>query len=205
MAAILHTVRVLDARAHLFEVTLRIAHPSKGQVVRMPVWIPGSYLVREFPRHVHALHARQVRRAVEVHAIDKSTWRIDCRAKVPLTLRYQVLAFDASVRAAWLDTQRGFFNGSSLFMQVDGQTQRPQDLVVEAPQQGNWQLATAMPAVRVDARGFGRYRAEHYDALIDAPVEMGVFWSASMAWNRGLRLGSRSGCSSSTSFSKGRS
>ncbi|MDD4944013.1 MAG: peptidase M61, partial [Rhodoferax sp.] len=94
-----------------------------------------------------------------------------------LVLHYQVYAFDASVRTAWLDAQRGFFNGTSLCLQVHGQTQRPHLLRLSAaglPK--DWHAACALPAQKVTARGFGSYLAANYDELVDSPVELGAFW-----------------------------
>jgi predicted metalloprotease with PDZ domain len=93
-----------------------------------------------------------------------------------------VHAHDDSVRTAWLDTQRGFFNGTSLCLQVQGQTQVPHHIeLVTSSFNANghtpWQVATGLTPVKVDRQGFGTYTAVDYDELVDCPVEMGAFWS----------------------------
>ena len=180
--AIHYRVECADRKAHLFGVTLTIDHPAALQRVELPVWIPGSYLVREFSKNLQNLRATQGRRKLSTHQIDKCSWQIECVPDKPLELRYEVCAYDNSVRTAWLDADRGFFNGTSLCLRVDGQTDAPHAIDVAAPptskDSARWSCATALEPVRVDRQGFGRYIAANYDELADSPVEMGAFWSA---------------------------
>ncbi len=178
MTALHYRVEAADPHAHLFAVTLTIPAPAERQVVSLPVWIPGSYLVREFARHLQGLRAQQGRRQLTVTQLDKCSWQIDARPGQALTLRYEVYAFDNSVRAAWLDARRGFFNGTSLCLRVHGQENQPHRLQLQ-PVKGHadWQAATGLAAVKTDKRGFGLYRAADYDELVDCPVELGRFWS----------------------------
>ena len=180
MTALLYTVDASDLHAHLFRVTLTIPQPAAQQTVSLPVWIPGSYLVREFSKHLQRLAARQGRRSAPITQLDKCTWQVDCQADKPLSLQYEVYAFDPSVRTAWLDSQRGFFNGTSLCLRVHGQEDRPHRFQLQ-PVKGraDWQAATGLTPVKVDKRGFGLYQAANYDALVDCPVELGAFWSGS--------------------------
>jgi predicted metalloprotease with PDZ domain len=177
-----YRIEAADRHAHLYGVTFTIPRPSAGQRVSLPVWIAGSYLVREFAKQLMPISARQGQRAVSVQQLDKCTWAIDCEAHQPLTLTYQVHAHDDSVRTAWLDAQRGFFNGTSLCLQAEGLTHVPHQLELVAasfndtPSQP-WQVATGLTPLRIDRLGFGTYTAEDYDALVDCPVEMGTFWS----------------------------
>ncbi|WP_295374084.1 peptidase M61 [uncultured Pseudacidovorax sp.] len=182
-AGLRYRIAAADLNAHLYEVTLTIDEPAADQQVSLPVWIPGSYLVREFARNLQgAPRATQGRRAVAVTQLDKASWRIAARAGQPLTLRYQVCAFDNSVRTAWLDRTRGFFNGTSLCLRVDGQDGSPCQIEIVPPAlpegEAPWQLATALRPLKTDRRGFGTYQAANYDEVADSPVEMGAFWSA---------------------------
>lgn len=172
-----YLVRAADLGRHRYAVELRIAHPATQQTVSLPVWIPGSYLIREFARHLDGLSATQGRTPRPITQRDKCTWVIACDPKRALLLRYTVYAFDLSVRAAWLDAERGFFNGTSLLLRVHGQEALTHRLTVEAPpERPDWQLATAMTPVAVDGRGFGSYTAADYDELVDHPLELGAFW-----------------------------
>lgn len=178
MTALLYTVEAHDLHAHLFRVTLTIPEPAAQQTVSLPVWIPGSYLVREFSKNLQHLSVRQGRRQVAVRQQDKCSWQIDCKTDEALTLRYEVYAFDNSVRTAWLDARRGFFNGTSLCLRVHGQEQRPHQLALQ-PVKGrpDWQVATGLTPVKTDKKGFGLYQAADYDELVDCPMELGTFWS----------------------------
>ncbi len=177
-----YRIEAADLHAHLYGVTLTIAQPAAGQRVSLPVWIAGSYMVREFAKQITGISARQGTHAVAVQQLDKATWAVHCEAGTPLTLHYQVHAHDDSVRTAWLTTQRGFFNGTSLCLQVEGQADVPHQLELVADSfktHNTWQVATGLTPVKTDRQGFGTYVAANYDELVDCPVEMGAFWSGS--------------------------
>ena len=179
-AGLHYAVSVHSAQAHLFAVTLRIDQPAKNQRVSLPVWIPGSYLVREFSQHLQGLSATQGGQPVALKQLDKHRWQAAALPGQPLELQYAVYALDASVRTAFLDTTRGFFNPTSLCLQVLGQEHQPHALeLVSNPATAGWQVATGLTPHSVDSDGFGHYRAQHYDELVDCPVEMGRFWSGS--------------------------
>ena len=175
-----YQVQVLDLHAHLFLVTLTIARPAAGQRVSLPVWIPGSYLVREFSKNLQRLQARQDDQSIAVMQRDKCSWQVDSAPGKPLIFSYEIYAFDNSVRTAWLDAARGFFNGTSLFLQVADQQDTPHalELLIDKTP-AHWQVATGLTAHKINANGFGTYRAANYDELVDCPVEMGLFWRGS--------------------------
>ncbi len=173
-----YRIDVADAHAHLFKVTLTVPKPQPEQRLSLPVWIPGSYLVREFARHLSGLQAQQGGRPVPLQQLDKATWLAPCPGRGALTVTFLVYAFDTSVRAAFLDAQRGFFNGTSLCLRAEGFEAQPHALELGALPKG-WQVATALPAAKVDAAGRGRYLAADYDELVDHPVELGTFWRGS--------------------------
>ena len=178
MTALHYSVEAANLNAHLFRITLTIPEPTAQQAVSLPVWIPGSYLVREFSKNLQNLSARQGRREVAIVQQDKCSWQIDCKPGQALTLSYEVYAFDNSVRTAWLDRRRGFFNGTSVCLRVHGQEDRPHQLQLQPVKgQPDWQAATGLVPVKTDKKGFGLYQAADYDALVDCPVELGTFWS----------------------------
>ncbi|MBD8051469.1 M61 family metallopeptidase [Limnohabitans radicicola] len=182
MSHIHYAVEAANLHAHLFKVTLTIAQPAATQTVSLPVWIPGSYLVREFAKHLQNLSARQDRRTAVVTQLDKCSWEVACRPGEPLVLSYEVYAFDNSVRTAWLDSQRGFFNGTSLCLRVHGQEDQPHQLqLLPVKGQPDWQAATGLTPLKTDKKGFGLYQAADYDELVDCPVELGTFWSGSFS------------------------
>jgi predicted metalloprotease with PDZ domain len=177
-----YTVTPVDPRAHLFAVACTVASPDpKGQVFRLPSWIRGSYLVRDFAKHVVTVAARAGNATVAVERLDKRSLRC-APAAGPLTLEITVYAYDESVRKAYLDDRRGFFNGSSLFYAPAGHEK--DEVVVELQRPGHgarWRVATAMAPVALDADGFGTYRAADYEEAIDHPFELGEFQTVDFA------------------------
>lgn len=176
--AICYRIRPADLALHLFEVTLTIASPAtEGQVLCLPAWIPGSYMIREFARNIVQIRAESGGKPLRLKKLDKHSWRAAPCAG-PLVLTYQVYAWDLSVRAAHLDQTHGFFNGTSVFLQVQGQEATPH-VVDILPPEGEafaaWRVATALPELKAKRYGFGTYVAANYDELIDHPVEMGEF------------------------------
>jgi predicted metalloprotease with PDZ domain len=166
----------LDPLAHLFRVSCELPQAAAHQVFSLPAWLRGSYLVRDFAKHVLKLRASAGGRPVPVERIDKSSFRV--AGGGALRLDYEVHAYDSSVRKAWLDPRRGFFNGSSLFYCPQGFENAVFEIDIARPDPAlcpGWKLATALEAVQVDGQGFGRYRAAGYEELIDSPVEMADF------------------------------
>lgn len=173
---ITYAISVRDPHAHLFRVSCRVAVPDPaGQAFRLPAWIPGSYLVREFARHVVEAWAECEGQPVACDKTDKATWQCE-PVQGELTFNWDVYAWDLSVRGAFLDAGRGYFNGPCVFPAVVGREQEPCSVTLAAPAHATgWQVATTLPVLQVDARGFGDYRAADYATLIDHPVEMGCF------------------------------
>ncbi len=173
-SALRYTVQLRRQHAHLFDFELELDDPDpQGQEFWLPVWIPGSYLVREFARHIVSIEARCGTRALALSKVAKNRWRA-AACTGPLRLRWSVHAHDASVRTAFLDASRAFFNPPCLLLAVHGREREAHQLRLEAPPQSPaWQVATTLPATEVDARGFGVYRAASYDALVDHPLLIG--------------------------------
>ena len=170
----------LDPHAHLYEVSVTVVDPDpEGQRFRLPTWIPGSYLIREFARHFVSVRADAESGEIMITKDAKDEWRAaPCFG--PLTVVAQVYAYDLSVRTAYLDGTRGYFNGSAVFLCPVGREAAPctVEIAPPDPEFGDWRVATTLPAVVAAPYGFGRYRAENYDELIDHPVETGTFATA---------------------------
>ncbi len=168
-----YRVEIDDLHGHHYRVTLSVPQPAAQQVLSLPVWINGSYMVREFGRHLSALTARQGQRPVALRQLDKTSWQADCTGRAALVLSYRVYAFDTSVRAAFLDGRRGFFNNTSLCLRVHGREAGTHRLQLGRLPPG-WEVATAMaPAADGAALAF---EAAGYDELVDHPFELGSFW-----------------------------
>ena len=170
----------LDPHAHLYQVSVTVVDPDPaGQRFRLPSWIPGSYLIREFARHFVHVRAEAESGEITVTKEAKDVWRVaPCFG--PLTVIAQVYAYDLSVRTAYLDGTRGYFNGTAVFLCPEGRENAPCTVDIAPPDAafGDWRVATTLPAVVAAPYGFGRYRATNYDELIDHPVETGTFATA---------------------------
>jgi predicted metalloprotease with PDZ domain len=163
-----YRVEIADAKAHLFRVTLTLARPAPAQRFSLPVWAPGSYMVRDFARHLSGLRAVQRGGPVPLEQVDKTSWVVYAEGPSALTLSYLVYAFDASVRGAFLDGERGFFNGSSLLLRAEGRETEAHTLQIGRLPSG-WGVASAMPGA-----GSGHvFAVADYDELIDHPFELG--------------------------------
>lgn len=177
-ATVSYRVVPADLQAHRYEVRCDVADSAGRELVfQLPSWIRGSYLLREFAKHVIHLEACRDGQRVPIQRLNKRRFRV-AAAPGAVHLEYAVHAFDESVRKAWLDSRRGFFNGSSLFYCPEGYEQGGFELEIVRPQDpaaAQWKLATTLTALKVDDAGFGRYAAADYEELIDHPVEMADF------------------------------
>lgn len=173
-----YRIRAKSPEAHRFEVSVTVASPDPaGQCFALPAWIPGSYLIRDFARHVIEIRAASGRRAVRLTKLDKHSWRA-ASCDGPLVVTAEIYAWDLSVRGAHLDATHGFFNGPCVFLRVLGAESRPCEIEILPPRGARyraWRVATAMRRKRAPRHGFGIYAAADYDELIDHPVEMGSF------------------------------
>jgi predicted metalloprotease with PDZ domain len=167
---------VPEPGAHLYRVSCRVADPDpSGQEFALPAWIPGSYMIREFARHIVSIRAESRGRPVALHKLDKHSWRAQ-PAEGPLSVSCEVYARDLSVRGAYLDTRQAFFNGACVFLLVRGREDAACELDIVPPRGARyrgWRVATAMTRRHAQPTGFGSYVASDYDELIDHPVAMG--------------------------------
>ncbi len=183
-----YRIRPLNPAAHRYEVVCTVERPDPaGQRFALPAWIPGSYLIRDFARHIVAIRAESGGRPVRLSKLDKHTWQaVPLKPGQPVSVVCEIHAWDLSVRGAYLDETRGFFNGANVFLRVLGQEEAPCLVDIQPPADkrfAGWRLATTLSAAgdapgrakRHGAGGFGLFRATDYDDLIDHPVEMGDF------------------------------
>ncbi|OZA38717.1 MAG: peptidase M61 [Polynucleobacter sp. 17-46-58] len=181
LPAIQYTIWSADLHGHRFGVKLRIENPSPdGQVLQMPTWIPGSYLIRDFSKHIESIEAYAVdnpNQQLTLERINNDQWRLP-QISGPVEILTTIYAFDSSVRAAYLDTERAFINPSSLCLAAKGQESLPCALVLIPPKDAcshSWTVQTGLRAAKVDAQGYGFYLAKDYDDLLDHPIAMGEF------------------------------
>ena len=161
-------------KAHLFKVTMMITGAKDRLRLSLPVWTPGSYMIREFAQHLLSLEAYEGEKKLAVKKVDKNSFVIDNIAS-SVTIVYQVYGFDSSIRAAFIDDNQAFFNGCALCLRPHGCLDSPflvRLLGATVPKGARWQVATSMPSVDVDDFGFGSYQAGNYDELVDYPFQI---------------------------------
>jgi predicted metalloprotease with PDZ domain len=168
-------IHAIDPKAHLFQVTLTLTHANPDQIFYLPAWLPGSYMIRDFAKNIINIDAKENQLPLSVTQLDKQTWQLNNQGS-DISLCYQIYAWDLSVRTAHLDTNHGFFNGSSVFLAAKGLESQPHSVTIAKPaltELAHWTLATSMTRTTGDQFGFGDFSAQNYDDLIDHPVEMG--------------------------------
>ena len=181
LPAIQYTIWSADLHGHRFHVKLRIENPLlSGQILQMPAWIPGSYLIRDFSKQIETIEGFELSKpneALVLERIDNDQWRLP-KVTGPVEILTTVYAFDSSVRAAYLDTERAFINPSSLCLAVMGQESLPCAVVLIPPKDtcaNSWTVQTGLQPAKVDDQGYGFYLAKNYDDLLDHPIAMGEF------------------------------
>ncbi|CAI8160493.1 MAG: Uncharacterised protein [Pseudidiomarina mangrovi] len=166
-----YAITIADHGAHLFQVTISIPTSSTtGHILRLPAWIPGSYMIRDFARHIIDFRADSAQQPLAFKTLDKQTWQLSPN-QAEVQVSYKVYAYDLSVRSAYLERDFAFFNHSSLCLSVDDLANSPCQLDVECP--ADWQLATGLTRISGDKYAAGRFQADTYQQLIDHPMLMG--------------------------------
>lgn len=170
-----YIVTIPEPTRREIHVQLRVKSGADGVTLRLPAWIPGSYMIRDFSRHVVEMRATDsAGRHLQIEKIDKHSWRVAADGE-EICVDYIVYANDLSVRGAHVDNTHVFFNGASLYLAVEGMLQLSHRVEIWKPSvlaSVNWQVATTLPCLAVDDQGYGEYEAQNYEQLIDHPVEI---------------------------------
>jgi predicted metalloprotease with PDZ domain len=159
-----YQVAIPEPESHLFEVTL---HLKDWQLpildLKMPVWTPGSYLVREYAKHLQDFSVQAGEQTLPWRKLSKNHWQVETIAtqargsrqderleardnrEDTITVRYRVFAHELSVRTNHLDATHGYFNGAALFFRIPGFEQQSIRVTIEPPQQ-KWRVTTPLPS-----------------------------------------------------------
>ena len=171
-----YTVSMSKPATHLLEVEMRYnsaAMPDKTEL-KMPVWTPGSYLIREYARHVESFSATDAGgKTLNWQKINKNTWQIDANGAKEIVAKYNVYANELTVRTNELNSDHAFFNNAALLMFPKDNLNAPSTLKVVPF--GDWKIATGLPKVEGQTNVF---RAENFDVLYDSPFEIGNYKEA---------------------------
>lgn len=161
-----------DYKQHLVHVTIRfLANPN--QELWLPTWIPGSYLIREFSKHIEAVKAYdEAGRLLDIKKTSKNRWRLFNTDHELMTIEYDVYAYDLSVRGAYVDQTRLYINPACVCLALEGQEQSACEVEVFLPDElKHFQLATGLASKSL-VKGRFTLKADHYDQLIDSPFEL---------------------------------
>jgi len=160
-----------QAQAHYVDVKITIQQNDKESIdFKMPVWAPGSYLVREFARNVEGVAATNAKNeSLFCEKINKNTWRVKAGKNTEVVFQYRVYAFELTVRTSFIDDAHAYLNGSSIFMYAKGLKEAPIQLKITP--NTNWKKISCS----LDKSNTNPFEltAPNYDMLADAPIEIG--------------------------------
>ncbi|WP_246254460.1 M61 family metallopeptidase [Pedobacter foliorum] len=163
-------VNFIEPQAHYVEMEMNISGLTKDFVdVKMPVWAPGSYLVREFAKNVEGFSATANDKPVKFEKVRKNTWRIYSAKAKSVKIKYRVYAFEVSVRTSFVDASHAFLSSTGIFMYPDGMLNLPNTVKVN-PFKGWEKVSTGLEPV--SGKPF-TYTAANFDILFDSPIEVG--------------------------------
>ncbi|HEY3817418.1 MAG TPA: PDZ domain-containing protein [Polyangiaceae bacterium] len=162
--SILHRLAIPSPQSHVVEVETVLAGRLPAELVLfMPVWAPGSYLVREYARHIEGLTVESPARVAKVR---KNAWRVEAHGTARVVVRYRVYANELTVRTSHVDDTHAFLVGAGIFLGVEGHLDAPARVELDVP--AAWRVATSLKAAQ------GGYEAPDFDTLVDSPIEAGT-------------------------------
>lgn len=176
--AITYKISLEKLNQHMLHVECSIKQPNDGgQIVSLPAWVPGSYMIRDFGKYLVDIRASNNGKNIFIKKIDKNTWQCaPCSGE--LVISYYVYGFDQMPRGAYIDNTRAFFDGCRVFLVVDGEEEQSRSVEILRPKQEfckNWRCITSMKPSKIDDHGFGTYVAYNHFELIDHPFEISNF------------------------------
>lgn len=171
-----YQLRMPKPQNHYFEVEMTLSDFKEKQLeIKMPVWAPGSYLVREFSKNVNLVKAFDDKgKEIQVQKKKKNAWSISTDGNKKIKVKYEVYSFELSVRTPFLDLTHGFVSGSGVFMYVEGYKDKKGTLEV-VPHASFKTITTALPkaGISVQKDGSQTFEFSNYDQLVDCPIEIG--------------------------------
>jgi predicted metalloprotease with PDZ domain len=171
-ATIFYQVAMPQPVSHLFEVTVQVSNWQASILdLKMPVWTPGSYLVREYAKNLQDFVAEDSssKQSLTSSKVSKNHWQVKTDTSSEITVRYRIFANELTVRTNHLDATHGYFNGAALFLFIPGWEQQTVKVKIMPPQL-DWQITTTLPAVDGEENTF---EAKDFDTLVDSPFEIG--------------------------------
>lgn len=166
-----YTVTFPEAQAHYAEIEMNITGLNQKLLeLKMPVWTPGSYLVREFSKNVESFRAEAGGQAIGAKKTSKNSWQIPAQNIHSITVKYKLYAFELSVRTSLIDASHAFLSSSGVFMYPAGMLHHPSTIHI-VPFKGWTTVSTSLEMAGNDS--FTLYSPD-YDILFDSPIEVGT-------------------------------
>jgi predicted metalloprotease with PDZ domain len=165
-----YTVTFPEAQAHYADIEMDISNLQQNSLVlKMPVWTPGSYLVREFSKNIESFSASANGKGLAVLKTRKNWWRLNTKGLQAITVKYRVYCFEISVRTSFVDASHGFLSTTGIFIYPDKMLHQPSTIHI-VPYKGWTKVSTSLDMVNNDP--FTRH-SPNYDILFDSPIEVG--------------------------------
>ena len=165
-----YTVTFPEAQAHYADIEMNIYGLKQSTLdLKMPVWTPGSYLIREFAKNIESFSASSDGKVLPAPKISKNCWRINTEGLPAVTVKYRVYCFEVSVRTSFVDASYGFLSTTGIFIYPDKMLHQPSTIHI-VPYKGWAKVSTSLDEVNGDP--FTRY-SPNYDILFDSPIEVG--------------------------------
>ncbi len=173
---IAYQLRMPKPQNHYFEVEMTLSDFKEKELnLKLPVWAPGSYLVREFSKNLNLVKAFDENgKEIQVVKKTKNTWTVKSNGEKKIKVKYEVYSFELSVRTSFLDLTHGFVSGSCVFMYVDGYKEKKGTLEIVKPTFFKT-ISTALPkaSISIARDGSESFEFANYDQLVDCPIEIG--------------------------------
>jgi predicted metalloprotease with PDZ domain len=170
-AKISYTVSFPEAQAHYADIEMTISGLKQPTLdLKMPVWTPGSYLIREFAKNIESLTANTNGKAVAAPKVTKNTWRINTAGLTSITVKYKVYSFEISVRTSFVDVSHAFLSTTGIFLYPKDMLNSPS--IIKIIPYKDWdKVSTSLEKVGGDAFTL---QSPNYDILFDSPIEVGT-------------------------------
>ncbi|MCA6586533.1 MAG: M61 family metallopeptidase [Pseudanabaena sp. M051S1SP1A06QC] len=167
-----YRISIPEPTNHMLHVELAIANWQHDFInLKLPVWTPGSYLVREYAKHLQDFEAIDADgEKLPWQKTSKNHWRINNGNSSQIKISYRIFCNELTVRTNHIDNTHAFFTGAAVFMYIPEQQKQSFQVEIQVPQE-NWQIATALPNV---ANYPHIFYAKDFDTLVDSPFEIGV-------------------------------
>ncbi|SFC54245.1 Predicted metalloprotease, contains C-terminal PDZ domain [Flexibacter flexilis DSM 6793] len=165
-----YVLSVTEPHAHYFDVEINVSGLKQDYVdLKMAVWTPGSYLVREYARQVEGFKAENAGKSLGFDKINKNTWRVQTQNADKFSVKYRVYAYELTVRTSYVDATQGYLNGASVFMFLDKKQDLPSTLTVKP--YATWkEITTALKPIGKDKWVLN---VPNFDTLADSPIQLG--------------------------------